>query len=539
LAIPFIGLAKAPLMRKSKKRQSNELPSAGFWARLPIDRIGLVLGPAVLVGWIALVPAGGLSPEAHRLSAIMLLTIIWWIAEPIPIPATGLAAVSLAVILGAVPSTGTGGAFQPARIVLEPFADPSVYFLLGGMFIGRAMTRHGLDRRIALSILCTRWASRTASTVLLGVGLSVSLVSMSISNTAATAMIYPVTMGIIAVLAAASGAEHGQFARSPYASTLLLMTAYASSTGGIATPIGTGTNVVAMGFFERPEYLNRSIDFLRWSMVGVPLMLVIFVGLFFWLRRTHASANLDMPALRDYLQAERAGLGPWRRGEKNVLAVFLTVVALWVTPGVLAVVATPEVQQAFSHRFPEEITALLAPVLLYLLPVDWRRREFSLSGEDFLAIDWGTMILFGTGLALGRLMVLTHLAAAVGQHAFDWLGTSDVWIITALAIVGGIVLSEFTSNAATVSTLIPVIWGICSYGHIDPIPPLMGATFASSFGSALPVSTPPNAIVYGSGLIPVRRMVGAGLGLDIISGLSIWCVLRIAFALGWTPILPQ
>ncbi|HEY5314641.1 MAG TPA: DASS family sodium-coupled anion symporter [Pirellulales bacterium] len=526
-------------MPKSKKSRSDRQPPDGFWARLPIDRIGLILGPAVLIGWLALVPAGSLTPEAHRLSGIMLLTIIWWITEPIPIPATGLLAVSLAVILGAVPATGTGGGFQPARIVLEPFADPSVYFLLGGMFIGRGMTRHGLDRRLALSILCTRWASRTASTVLLGVGLSVGLVSMCISNTAATAMIYPVTMGTIAVLAAASGTEHGQFARSPYASTLLLMTAYASSTGGIATPIGTATNVVAMGFFKRPEYLNRSIDFLRWSMVGVPLMLVIFVGLFFWLRRAHASAGLDMPTLRGYLHAERAGLGPWRRGEKNVLAVFLVVVSLWVTPGVLALVAAPDVQQAFSHHFPEEITSLLAPVLLYLLPVDWRRREFSLAAEDFQAIDWGTVILFGTGLALGRLMVLTHLAAAVGQQAFDWLGTSDVWIIMALAIVAGIVLSEFTSNAGTVSTLIPVIWGICSYGHIDPIPPLMGATLASSFGSALPVSTPPNAIVYSSGLIPVRRMIGAGLGVDIISGVCIWCVLRAAFALGWTPILPN
>lgn len=504
-----------------------------------LDRLGLILGPALLIAWLLLVPPRLLTPEAHRLAGVMLLTIVWWVSEPIPIPATGLLAVALSVMLRAVPATGEGGAFQPARIVLEPFADPSVFFLLGGMFIGRAMTRHGLDRRIALSILCTRWAGRTPATVLLGVGLSVGLVSMWISNTAATAMIYPVTMGIIAVLAAASGAEHGRFARSPYASTLLLMTAYASSTGGIATPIGTATNVVAMGFFKRPEYLNQSIDFLRWSIVGVPMMLAIFISLFFWLRRGQRSAGLDMPALRDYLQNERAGLGPWRRGEKNVLAVFLLVVALWVTPGVLAIVAATDVQHAFSHRFPEEITALLAPVLLFLLPVDWRRREFSLAADDFLAVDWGTVLLFGAGLTLGRLMVLTKLAEVVGQQTFELLGTSDVWVITAVAIVGGIVLSEFTSNAATVSTLIPVIWGISSYGHIDPIPPLMGVTFAASFGSALPVSTPPNAIVYGSGLLPVRRMIAAGVGLDIISGVCIWCVLRVAFALGWTPVLPQ
>jgi sodium-dependent dicarboxylate transporter 2/3/5 len=329
-----------------------------------VELIGLVLGPAVLLGWIYGVPPGSLSPEAHRLAGIMMLTILWWITEPIPIPATGLLAVALAVFLRAVPLEGSGGSFQPARIVLAPFADPSVYFLLGGMFIGRAMTRHGLDRRIALSILCTRWAGRTPATVLLGVGLSVALVSMWISNTAATAMIYPVTMGIIAVLAASQGAGQNAFARSPYASTLLLMTAYASSVGGVATPIGTATNIVAMGFFKRPEYLGQQIDFLRWSLVGVPLMLVVFLGLFLWLRTRTGSSGLDMPALREFLLAERARLGPWHVGEKHTLGVFVFAVVMWVTPGLLALVASQETQHAFSHRFPEEIVAIMIPVLL-------------------------------------------------------------------------------------------------------------------------------------------------------------------------------
>jgi solute carrier family 13 (sodium-dependent dicarboxylate transporter), member 2/3/5 len=512
---------------------------AGPFRGLPIDRIGLVLGPAALIAWIYYGPQGSLSGEAHRLSGILLLTIIWWLTEPIPIPATGLLAVVLSVFLRAVPSEGaSGGSFQPAKIVLSPFADPSVYFLFGGMFIGRAMTRHGLDRRLALSVLCTRWAGRTPATVLLGVGLSVCLVSMWISNTAATAMIYPVTIGIISVLAAASGSRSESFARSPYASMLLLMTAYASSVGGIATPIGTATNVVAMGFFRRPEYLNQSIDFLRWCAVGVPLMAVIFVGLFTWLRMGTHTSGLNMPALRAYLSDERARLGPWRRGEKNTLAVFLIVAGLWVTPGILALVAPRPVHEWFTQRFPEEVVALLAPILLFLLPVDWSRRRFSLDVSDFQHIDWGTMILFGAGLSLGSLMFKTGLASAIGQQAFDWLGTDDVWSITALAIVGGIVLSEFTSNAATASTLIPVVWAICQTAKIDnPLPPLMGVTLAASFGSALPVSTPPNAIVYGSGLLPVKRMVLAGLGVDVIAGLAIWLTLRVAFGLGWSPVL--
>ena len=146
------------------------------------------------------------------------------------------------------------------------------------------MTRHGLDRRIALSIVTKRWAARSPGTLLLAVGLSVMLVSMWISNTAATAMIYPVTIGIISVLTSGLGPQAAAFARSPYASTLLLMTAYGSSVGGIATPIGTTTNVVAMGFFRRPEYFGRAIDFGRWILVGVPMMAALAVVLFAWLK---------------------------------------------------------------------------------------------------------------------------------------------------------------------------------------------------------------------------------------------------------------
>lgn len=507
-----------------------------------INRVGLILGPLVLAAWLVLTDRGPLTPEAHRLAGVMLLTIIWWVTEPIPIPVTGLAALALCVLLGAVPAEA--GKLEPARTVLAPFGDPSVFFLLGGMFIGRAMTRHGLDRRLALAILCTGWAGRSPGTVLAAVGLAVTLISMWISNTAATAMMYPVTMGIISVLAGrpdaaaltdGRGRSRDGFSRSPYASALLLMTGYASSVGGIATPIGTATNVVAMGYFKRPEYFGQPMDFLRWMLVGVPMMLLIFLGLYAWLRLHTRAADLDMPALRDYLRGEQTGLGPWNTGEKNTFAVFLVVVGLWITPGVLAIVA-PDLQPAFSRHFPEEIVAVLAPVLLFLLPVDWQNRKFSLEVEDLRQIDWGTLLLFGAGLSLGNLMFKTGLAQVVGTEIFDVVGTTDVWLITALAIAGAIVLSEFTSNAAAASTLIPVVLTLCREAGVDPLPPLLGVTFGASFGSALPVSTPPNAIVYSSGLIPVRRMILAGLGLDVVCGLVIWLVLRLAFALEWTPL---
>jgi sodium-dependent dicarboxylate transporter 2/3/5 len=493
-----------------------------------------VLGPAALVAWNVWGPREALSVEAHRLTGILLLTIIWWLTEPIPIPTTGLLAVCLAVILGAVPTAP--GDPTPVAIALAQFGNPTLFFLLGGMFIGRAMSRHGLDRRIALGILTARGAAHSPGTLLGAVGLSVMLISMWISNTAATAMIYPVTLGIIGVLAAGMEAEGDGFARSPYASALLLMTAYVSSVGGIATPIGTTTNVVAMGYFRQGDYFGRPIDFGRWSLVGVPMMLALGIALWAWLRLLAPSGRLDLAAVRAHLAHERSKLGNWSVGERNTLVVFLIVVTLWIAPSVLTLTGATDEARWMSDHVPEEIVALMAPVLLFLLPTNWRRREFSLSPGDFSAIDWGTLMLFGAGLSLGSLMVRTGLVRLIGQSAFDWLGTDDIWLITAMAIGGAIVLSEFTSNAAAATALIPVVMAICREAGVDPVPPLMGVTFGASFGSALPVSTPPNAIIYGSGLLPARRMMLAGFGFDAVCGVVIWTVLRAAWALGWTPL---
>ncbi|MEX2139696.1 MAG: DASS family sodium-coupled anion symporter [Pirellulales bacterium] len=509
---------------------------------LPLDTIGLVAGPLVLIVWL-LNEDPSLAADAvmrYRLGGVMLLTILWWLTEPIPIPVTGLLAVVLAVVLGVIPADESQSASAAFKAVFAPFADPTVFFLMGGMFIGQAMMRHGLDRRFALAILCSRWAGRSPATVLGGVGLAVGLVSMFVSNTAATAMVFPVTMGLIAVMASgaqqSNGVTAGGFARSPYATALLLMTAYASSVGGIATPIGTTTNVVAMGYFKQEAYFGRSVDFLAWMQVGIPTMLLLGAALYLWLRLAAPVTAIDVAALRRYLHEARSGIGPWKRGEWNTLAVFMIVVSLWLAPGVIGLV-DEDLARRFNRRLPEEIVALFIPVLLYLLPVNWRRREGTLETADLRRIDWGTLLLFGSGLALGGLMFRTGLASSIAKAAVAGLGTEDVWAITAVAIAAGVVLSEFTSNAATAATLIPVVWQICGQLEIEPLPPLMGLTFGASFGSALPVSTPPNAIVYGSGLIPMRRMIGAGVVFDVICIAVIWVALRLAVGLNWTPFL--
>src|SRR5437764_8743169 len=290
-------------------------PAPAAVARFSFDRAGLVLGPVLAAAWFALADPSP-NREAYRLGGILVLTLVWWVTEPIPIPATGLLAVVLCVILGAVPPDERGR--EGVRAVLAPFADPSVFFLMGGLFIGRAMSRHGLDRRLALALLCTRWAGRSPGPLLASVGLAVTLISMWISNTAAAAMMCPVAVGIVSVLAAGRAPAPGDdFAKSRFASALLLIVAFGASIGGIATPIGTATNVLALGFLKRPEILGRSVDFLAWCAVGVPMMALIFAGTYAWLRLLAPAGDLDMPALRDYLRAECDRLGPWKRGEVN------------------------------------------------------------------------------------------------------------------------------------------------------------------------------------------------------------------------------
>jgi sodium-dependent dicarboxylate transporter 2/3/5 len=498
---------------------------------MSLDRIGLFLGPAVMIGWMLSPKPDALTPEAHRFAGVFFLTIIWWITEPIPIAATGLLSVVLSALVGVLPAT-----WEPSKVastLFAPFASPSVFFLIGSLFIGCAMMRHGLDRRFALSILSSRWAGKSASTILLGVGLATMFASMCVSNVAATAMIYPITIGIIDVLG--RNQPGGDFRRSKYASALLLMTGYASTVGGISTPIGTSTNVITRGYFQQAEYFGKTVDFGRWMIVGMPLSIVIMLGLFALLRFGSKPPSFDLTQLRQYLSAERAKLGPWKRGEVNTLITFLIVVGLWVTPSILAALGLENERDWMARHLPEEIVAVLAPIILFLLPVNYAKREFTLEPSDFNRIDWGTMLLFGAGLSLGKLMVETNLAAAVGDMAFAALGSTNVWTVTAVATIVAIAFSDVSSNSATATTLIPIIAAICHASKVDALPPLLGVAFGASFGSMLPVSTPPNAIVYGSGLLPVRRMVVNGLGLDIIAGVAILIALPLAFWLGWSP----
>jgi sodium-dependent dicarboxylate transporter 2/3/5 len=482
-----------------------------FWR----GRVGLFLGPALFI-LVLLLPFSALSSPAHKLLAILALVITFWITEAIPIPTSALLGALLCVVLG----------IGKDKDVLAHFADPIVFLFIGSFILAEGMKIHHLDKRISYSILSSSWIKDKTSRLLLAIGFISTVISMWISNTATAAMVFPIALGILRSLEdmESNGSEK---IFSKYNSGMMLTVAYAASIGGIATPVGTPPNLIGIGMIQ--NLIGYRITFFKWMLFGLPITLVSFLALYFMMHRLHPTRRKTLPNLGQYVREKRMSLGPWSRGEKNTLIAFLVAVILWVFPGFLAIFLGSESKEMnfFAAHLPEGIVALIAASLLFILPVDFKKRKFTITWKEASRIDWGTILLFGGGLTLGSLMFSTGLAEAIGNSMMGVFGSSSQWGITAIAIGLGIIMSETTSNTASANMVIPIMIAISKSSGVSPLPPALGACLGASFGFMLPVSTPPNAIVYASGLVPITRMIKAGIFFDILGFLIILLSLRI------------
>jgi sodium-dependent dicarboxylate transporter 2/3/5 len=280
--------------------------------------------------------------------------------------------------------------------------------------------------------------------------------------------------------------------------------------------------------------------------VMVPMLALMFVVLFALLSVLHPDrpksrsgksvddgndAKLEATGLLAYLRQERGKLGRWTAGEVNTLIAFAVAVTLWVLPGILQAIFpdSKALLDVFGKNgpLPEEVVGLTAGLLLFILPTNIREGRFTLAWADAVKIEWGTLLLFGGGLALGELMFKTGVADALGRWAVGYAGGQGVWGLTAAMIVLGIVHSETTSNTAAATLLAPVAIAISHGMNVSPIPPALGTCLGASYGFMLPISTAPNAIVFCTGLVPITRMMRAGILFDIIGAVVIWCGLRV------------
>ena len=476
-------------------------------------RSGLFVAPAVALG-VFLLPLPALSSGAHRVLAVLSAAMVLWITEAIPLPVTALIAPALCVILGVA----------PVKDVFKSFADPIIFVFLGGFLLAEAMLHHGLNRRIAFTILSLPGVGRSPTRILVAFSAATAALSAWVSNTATTAMMFPIALAILTEMARQKSASENReipIRELQFGTALMLAASFASSVGGLATPVGTPPNLIGLGLIEKN--LGVHITFFQWMSFAAPLAIVLVVFVCFSLRpRRHESGLLLTDA--GWLSKEKRKLGPWSRGQINVLIAFVVTVMLWITPGVIALClrdVAPAARWLEGH-LPESVVAVIGAALLFVLPVRWRAEaEFTLTWREAQNIDWGTILLFGGGLALGDLMFSTGLAKWMGEGIAHALNAHSILGIVVLFAAVGAIVSETTSNAASATMVVPVAIAVAQGAGVDALQPALAACLGASMGFMLPVSTPPNAIVYGSGCIPLLKMMRYGIALDIFGVVAV------------------
>ena len=483
-------------------------------------RAGVVLAPLVFVG-LLLLPMPGLKPEAHRLAAILATVVVLWITESLPMPVTALLGTSLAVVLRVA----------PAREVFAPYADPLMFLFIGAFILARAIFLHGLDRRFAYSVLSLPWVGARPGRILFAYGAVTAFMSGWISNTATTAMMFGIGMSILAFFfgEARGAGVAGLKAIDPrFATGLMLMTAFAASIGGLATPIGTPPNVIGLSFIR--EQLGQEVSFFRWMLVGVPTVIILYLFLFAYLNKLSPAGVKEIAGSRELISRSRAALGAWTTAQRSTAIAFAITVLLWIIPGIVALTTGEQsaLYRELSRRIPEGVAALLGALLLFVLPGDGGER--AITWREAVKIDWGVVLLYGGGFALGVLSFQTGLAEAIGRGLTGLLPWSGSFALLVASVIIAVVLSEATSNTAAANMIVPVVISIAVASGIDPFEPALGATMAASLGFMLPVSTPCNAIVYGSGYIPLTRMIRYGLLLDVAGIVVIITMVRLLSA---------
>ena len=479
---------------------------------------GAIMGPlCALCVWF--MPIAGLAdnPEAHKLLAIVTFVAFWWICEPVPIPVTSLLGPTLCVIFGVV----------PVKDAFANFASPMIFLFMGGFLIAKGMMVNGLDKRIAYGIMSMKWVGDSPRRIFLAIGLACMLCSGWISNTATAAMMFPIALGLLEAIREmmAANGKIIDLSTYKYSTGLMLMTAYACSIGGVLTPIGTPPNIIMIGFLRELAPDAPHITFFDWMVWGGAAMILYFIVTFFVLQKMFPADVKHIEGAQDFINERVKGLGKWTRAQKNTLFAFIVAVTLWVFPGILSAVQNiapdaldADIIKTYNKYFPEAIAAMIGGLLLFVLPVDTKSGKMTLEWKEGVkGIEWGTLLLFGGGLAIGGMVFSTGLSQWIGESLTSMLGgnPSEIVFLTLFSVTA-LFLSELTSNTAVANLMGPIAIATAVSMGFSPIPVCVVMALCTSLAFMLPVSTPPNAIVYASGYIPITKMIKAGVILDII-----------------------
>jgi solute carrier family 13 (sodium-dependent dicarboxylate transporter), member 2/3/5 len=483
--------------------------------------VGLFLGPIVLAAML-LIPFD-LDGNQHRLAAILAFVVVWWVTEAIPIPMTALLGVVLCALLEATPPPPEGD--SSVDVVFGLFTDDTVMLFIGSFIIAQAMVVHGLHRRLAYRVLSLSWVGGNTYRIILAFGLIGAITSPVMSNTAGAAMMLPIGLGVMGVvggMVASQARGEQRVERLRFGAALMLVITYGITVGGLLLPIGSPPNLIGRELLETET--GEPITFFEWFLMALPIVLVMFVAVIVIVLAFNRPEVKEVEGVEEYVREERGKLGRLSRGERNTLLVLAFALIGWFLPGLVGIVAGDD-SNAYTQveeASNEGIVAILAATLLFVLPVDWKKRKFTLNWNQASQIDWGTVILFGGGLVLDSLLSQTGLAEVVGSSISDSIGVSSLFGITVVVVIVAVLVSETTSNTASAAIMVPIAISIAASSGLNPTIPALAAIFGANYGFMLPVSTPPNAIVYSSGLLPITRMIKAGAVFDIIG--AVLCV---------------
>jgi len=440
-----------------------------------------------------------LEQNAWYVIGLAAWMVTWWISEAAPIPVTALLPLFLFPVLGVftiVESTA-------------PYASPIIFLFMGGFLIALGLQKHGLHKRIALNLI--RLTGTSANGIILGFMIATAFLSMWISNTATTVMMLPIAMSVINLIVENDKTkldENKQHSFQLFSLALLLSIAYAANIGGTATIIGTPPNVVLVGYLK--QMLEYDMDFSKWLLIGLPFSIILLILTYFILTRFLFPSRLGVIEGSTALIKDQLGkLGRMSREENLVAFIFALTAFGWIFKKFINLALGGE-------YLNDTITAMAGGVLMFLIPVNIKKGHFLMNWEDTVKLPWGILILFGGGLCLAKGMEVTGLIQLIGDSI---AGNKQIalWLVITLLIITMLFMTELMSNVALTTIFIPVVIGIAISIGIDPLLVAIPVTLASSCAFMMPISTPPNAIVFSSGRIKMSEMVKAGFVLNIVS----------------------
>ena len=455
-------------------------------------KLALVLGPLLFLSFLFLSPDNEL--QLYQVYGISSWMIIWWMAEVVPIYITAM----LPMII--FPSLG----LFSIKDRFVPYANPIIFLFMGGFIIALAMEERKLHIRMALFII--KLTGTKPLGILIGMMLSTAFLSMWISNTATTVMMLPIALSVLNLLKHQDRSNQKEF--ETFALALLLAIAYAANIGGTMTIIGTPPNVVFAGLFQ--EYHHIEIGFGQWMLVGVPTGILLLSITYLLLTKVLLKIQLtEIDGSAALFERKRLELGKMEKGERMVLIVFLLTAFLWIFKSQINVLLG-------SPILHNTTIAMFGGLLMFLLPVNLNKGEFVLNWKATTRLPWGILILFGGGLSLAAAFAQVGLVSNVG----NWLAenvSASIFILGFTLIAVSIFATEIMSNVALVTVMLPVVIAISEGMGISPYEITIPVTLAASCAFMMPISTPPNAVVFSSGLIKMPQMAKIGLVLNLIS----------------------